>query len=896
LHIGRVSVKNKGVMDIITSHLNADFDAFASMVAAKRLYPAAELVFSGSQEKKVRDFIDSFQPVAIRRIKEIDLDSVKRLIVVDTKSSDRIGPLAKLLLKPDIQIHIYDHHPHQRGDIHGTKEVIASVGATATIFAEIMKKRGVKPTPMEATIMCLGIYEETGNLLFPSTTDRDLYALAYLLGCGASLRIAASYLRTELSREELELLNELTGASSELVINGIRVRLSKASRETYIGDAAHLVHSIMDMEDTDAAILMLRMEGKVLMVGRSRVPELNIAEVLEEFGGGGHPTAASATVEEQPLEILEERVAGVLRASVKPEKTAADVMTRPVITTSADASLKDVEATMTRYGVNVLPVLRDGTYRGVISREIVEKALFHGFKRSKAIDFTSTDVPTADRTTPVREIESAMIEQNQRFMPVLDEDRIIGAITRTDLLRVLYEDYLRRSGIRESAAEERTHMGKNLASWLRDRFPSEIYDLLRQAGEIADTLNCNAYLVGGFVRDLLRGEKNLDIDIVIEGDGIKFARHLGQKLGAKVRPHERFGTAKVITDGLKLDVATARTEYYESPAALPKVEMSSIKKDLYRRDFTINTLAIKLNPRDFGQLVDFFGGMRDLKEKTIRVLHNLSFVEDPTRALRALRFAERFGFRLSRHTERILKSTLRMNLFERLSGSRLFEELSLAFTESEPVRVIKRLSDYGLLAVLHPGLSLTDELHSLLASVHETLLWFNLSFIEEKADRTALFLMALASALKEEDRKAMLGRLSVPPRMKNSILRGVREAKEVLRLMPLKDPSAIYDALAGLELEAVLFAMSMADDQEKKKEISRFLLELRKVKPLLGGDYLREMGIEPGPIYSTVLRELRSEKLRGRLNSLEEEEKFVRDRLRNAGAADARSRYLRQKK
>ena len=194
---------------------------------------------------------------------------------------------------------------------------------------------------------------------------------------------------------------------------------------------------------------------------------------------------------------------------------------------------------------------------------------------------------------------------------------------------------------------------------------------------MAEGLGYGAYLVGGSVRDLLRGEENLDLDIVIEGDGIAFARVLGEKLGAKVRTHQKFATAQIFVDSLKLDVATARTEYYESPAALPKVETSSIKKDLYRRDFTINTLAVKLNSRDFGVLIDFFGGQRDLREKAIRVLHNLSFVEDPTRAFRAVRFAERFGFKISRHTENLIKSTLEMNLFDMLSGPRLFEELRL---------------------------------------------------------------------------------------------------------------------------------------------------------------------------------------------------------------------------
>ncbi|MBM4129172.1 MAG: CBS domain-containing protein, partial [Nitrospira sp.] len=737
-------------MDIITSHINADFDALASVVAAKKLYPDAQIVFPGSQEKKLRDFMDAFHPVEIMRIKDFDPSKVTRLIIVDTRIPSRIGPLAELLEKKGITVHIYDHHPFSEGDVRGELEKIESVGATATIFTELLKEKKINITPMEATILTLGIYEETGCLLFSSTTERDLLAVSYLLKRGATLNIVSSFLKIEMSMEELDLLNELVQSSIELVIGGIRIKVAKASRESYLGEAAYFAHRMMDMEDIDAVVVLLSLEGKILMVARSRVPELDVSRLMRAFGGGGHPTAASATVKEASLELVEEKLIGLLHQSVKPVKIASHVMTRPVITIQWDASIKEAEKMMTRYGVNVLPVLRDGKYVGLISREIIEKAIFHGFGKNKSIEFATTDAMTVVPDTPVREIETLMIEQNQRFMPVVEGDKIIGAITRTDLLRTLYEEFLRRRKIEKAVIKEKPSMGRNLSSWLKERFPREIYNLLKLSGEVAEESGFNAYLVGGSVRDLLRGEENLDIDIVIEGDGIAFARTFGHRIQAKVRVHEKFGTAQVITDQIKLDVATARTEYYESPAALPIVETSSIKKDLYRRDFTINTLALKLNPRDFGLLIDFFGGQRDLREKTIRILHNLSFIEDPTRAFRAIRFSERFGFKISKHTENLMKSAIKMNLFEKLSGSRLYEELLLAFNETDPIRTLKRLSDSGLLKVMHPHLIFNEELESTLKAMHDTLSWFNLLFLEEKTDRGVLFLMALLSGLKDE--------------------------------------------------------------------------------------------------------------------------------------------------
>lgn len=863
-------------MDIITSHINADFDSLASMIAAKKLYPNAEIVFPGSQEKNLRDFIRVFHPVKIKRIKDIDLSKVEKLVIVDTKIPGRIGPFAELLANKKIKIHIYDHHPFTKGDIRGELEKIENVGATATIFTEILKNRKLHPTPFEATILALGIYEETGCLLFPSTTERDLLAAAYLLKRGANLNIASSFLKMELSMEEFDILNELVQSAKEVVTQGIRIKIAKASRERYLGDAAHLAHRMMDMEDIDAVIILIEMEGKIVMVARSRVPELDVSKVMKEFGGGGHATAASSTIKESSLEVIEEKLTDIINMNIKPGKVASDIMTRPVIHIQWDIPVKEAEAMMTRYGVNVLPVLKEDRYAGLISREIVEKALFHGFGKSRAMDFSTPDAITVDPQTPIRKIETLMIEQNQRFMPVVEHGKIVGAITRTDLLRTLYEEFLRRRKIEETITREKPTIGRNLSSWFKEKFPPEIHNLLRLSGEVAEGLGFNAYLVGGSVRDLLRGEENLDLDIVIEGDGIAFARAFGEKLHAKVRTHQKFGTAQIFADRVKLDVATARTEYYESPASLPKVETSSIKKDLYRRDFTINTLAVKLNLRDFGLLIDFFGGQRDLREKSIRVLHNLSFVEDPTRAFRAIRFAERFGFKISRHTENLIKSTIEMNLFSMLSGPRLYEELRLSFHETEPIKTLKKLSDYGLLKVIHPNLAFTEELEATLRSMQETLSWFNLLFLEEKPDKGILYLMALLSGLKDEDMKAAAERLSPPPRIRDIILRGIPQARSILRRFPVNDQVEVHKIFSNLELEITLFLMALSKDRKIQKVISHYLTELRNIKTILTGDDLKGMGIQPGPVYSKILKKLLEEKLRGVVKTREDEEKFVR--------------------
>ncbi|KAF0183126.1 MAG: tRNA nucleotidyltransferase (CCA-adding enzyme) [Nitrospirae bacterium] len=865
-------------MDVITSHLNADFDALASAIAAKKLYPDAIIVFPGSLEKRVREFVEIFNPAVIQRMKDIDPAAVKRLIIVDTKHPDRIGPLKDLLTKPGLKVHVYDHHPVTAEDIRGELSVLDTVGAVSTLFTEIIQKKKIVVSPLEATMLCLGIYEETGSLMFASTTPRDLIAAAYLLKRGANLNIVSRFLKEEISKEEVSLLNELMQSLREVVLQGVRVKIARGSMEGF-GDVAHLAHRILDSEDADAVVLMIGMADKVLLVGRSKVPELNVGKALMEFGGGGHGAAASATIKDMPFELIEERLLAALEKSVRPMKTAQDVMTAPVVTIQWDSRIKEAESTMTKYGVNALPVVKGDTYIGIITRELVEKALFHGLGRNHCEDFATTDAITVAPDANMPEVEKSMIEQNQRFVSVVEEGRVKGAITRTDILRVLYEDYLRKSrvgaGPRASGDGSAGYV-RHVAQLLREELPPPLYAFLERAGAVADELGSGAYLVGGSVRDLLRRERNLDLDIVVEGDGIQFARRLGEEIGAKVTVHERFGTAVVSKEDFKLDVATARTEYYESPAALPKVESSSIKKDLYRRDFTINTLAVRLNRKDFGLLIDFFGGQRDLKEKAVRVLHNLSFVEDPTRTFRAIRFAERFGFRLTKHTENLIKLAIRMNIFDKLAGSRLFDELELICRETNPTKAFSRLGDFEMLRVIHPRLAYTPELEALLQSVHDVITWFDMLYLGEKYDKGVLYIMALLSGLNRAERESALVRLSVTEKPKEKILRGLGVADSVMRLLQPHNPVAVYHLLIQDETEALLFVLALARDAERKRAISDFLLKHRSMKPFIRGEDLKQLGIAPGPKYSEIFRAVLDERIRGTVVTKEDEIALVK--------------------
>ena len=735
-------------MDVITTHINADFDGLASMIAAKKLYPDAVLSFPGGQEKNLRDFFmqSAMYLMQTEKVKNIPLSKITRLILVDIRQAHRIGKFAALCKRDDVEIHIFDHHPDSPDDIHGSVEHISPVGSTSTILCRILQEKGLDLTPDEATILMLGIYEDTGNLTFASTTEEDFQAAAYLLGKGASLNTVSDLITKELTSDQVSLLNELVEHTSIKNINGIEVMFTTASHGSYVGEFSVLVHRLKDMQNANVLFAIANMDDRIYLVARSRIPEVNAGEIVSEFGGGGHPTAAAATIHNMTLTQVEEKLVGILHSKIRPIKTARDFMASPVKVISADETVEKAGALLTRYNINVLPVLDHEKLVGIITRQIVEKASFHGLKKVLVRDFMTTEFITVRPTTQLSVIQRAIIENNQRFLPVIKGRKLVGAITRTDLLRVLHVD-VKPDGV-ELEPSSHAERKRTVHALLRERLTRPQIALLKDIGAAADALQYNVYAVGGFVRDIVLRYNTLDIDIVVEGDGIKFARAFAAAHHCRLTEHKRFGTAVLqFPDGRKIDVASARLEYYEHPAAAPQVEWSSIKLDLYRRDFTINTLAIQLNRAAWGNLIDFFGASRDIKEKFIRILHNLSFVEDPTRIFRALRFEQRFSFRLSKLTRSLIDNAVKMNFLNSVSGKRIFTELQLIVQEDKALSIVRRMSEIGLLAYIHPSISYTPALRTLLKNCKDMLSWFNLLFLQDSCEQWLVYFIALVDQL-----------------------------------------------------------------------------------------------------------------------------------------------------
>jgi tRNA nucleotidyltransferase (CCA-adding enzyme) len=511
---------------------------------------------------------------------------------------------------------------------------------------------------------------------------------------------------------------------------------------------------------------------------------------------------------------------------------------------------------------------------GVISRQIVEKALYHDLGKLPVSEYMNTEFFRATPQTPITELRDYLAGHNRRFVPVFEDGALVGVVTRTDLLRYLH------SGDRiTDLATDSTPQNREVETRMKRALSPRVFRLLRELGSTGDELGYRVYAVGGFVRDLLLGEENLDIDITVEGDGIRFATEFAGRHGCRVKSHEKFGTAVILLpDDLKVDVASTRMEYYDSPGVLPTVERSSLKMDLYRRDFTINTLAISLGSREFGRLVDFFGAQRDLKEKSIRVLHNLSFVEDPTRVFRAIRFEQRLGFHIAAHTENLIRNAVRMDFLDRLGGRRLLAELVNILREKEPQQAVERMAALGLLRYLNPGLRFTPEVRDLLEESRQIITWFDLLYLQRPCERWAVYFLALCSPLDQGQFLDTCIRLAVSGHYRQKLAVSRQKGLAILEEMGQRlrrgrkiRQSELYHWLRELPVEILLHMMARTGREEIRRHLSTYVTQLSNVRTSITGNDLQRLGVPKGPAYRAILDAVLDARLDGMVASREDE-------------------------
>ncbi len=406
----------------------------------------------------------------------------------------------------------------------------------------------------------------------------------------------------------------------------------------------------------------------------------------------------------------------------------------------------------------------------------------------------------------------------------------------------------------------------DLAAEIKKRLPARLVRLVRRAGELAAGQGHASYLVGGAVRDLLLGRRNLDVDLVVEGDAIRLARRLAADFGARLVGHPRFNTASILGETWRVDVTTLRSETYERPGALPTVGPGTLETDLFRRDFTINAMAIDLTPEHYGQLIDLNGGQRDLDQKLVRVLHERSFVDDATRIWRAVRYEQRLGFRLEENTDKWLRRDVPM--LDTISGDRVRHELERVLHERWPEKALMRADVLGVPARLHPGLKADEWLARRFRQARQ--------LYRPEPPPLGMYLCVFFYRLSFDDAERLGKYLHLPHDTQSVILRtvGLKWRLEILSI-PGQPPSVVHYQLRGAEELAVVANLLCAESVVARRYIELFLSDLQYVRPELNGDDLMELGVPEGPQMKKILQKLLDARLDGEMNSREEEVEMV---------------------
>ena len=625
-----MAVQQRDALTVILTHEHTDFDALAAMLAAAKLYPQALAILPRRMNRNLIEFLALYgEDLPFISLDDLPRQRVDHAILVDTQT---VQPVRGMHL--GTTGYVMDHHPLMRELPQGWLFWGEEVGATTTLLVEKLAEQEQEIDPAEATLLMLGIYEDTGALSFESSTPRDLRAAAWLLEHGANLLVVDRFLHHPLTDEQRLLYQELADNSHLHQCHGYSVILATATVAEPVAEISTLAHKLRDLYEPDALFMLVAMDGGIQLVARSTSEAIDVGKIAAAFGGGGHARAAAALIRDGSLPAIYDALVYLLDSRVRPPQTVAQIMSygAPQTLRPTD-TMAEAASRMRRYGFEGFPVLENDHIVGMLTRREIDRALHHGLDRHLVSRYMHSGEVYVTPGDSVETLRHVMTDHDWGQVPVIDTatGKLVGIVTRTDLIKLWAAP----------RATQPTRLEQQMAAGV----PAPLLQWLQQAGSVAQEMGFHLYAVGGFVRDVLLGLPNFDIDLVVEGDAVGLAQRVCERLGGRVRSHQRFGTAKwLVPQSLRasghgslpdsLDFVTARTEFYEHPTALPTVEASSIKQDLHRRDFTINTLAVRLEPDRWAELLDFYGGQRDLEKGLIRVLHNLSFVEDPTRISR----------------------------------------------------------------------------------------------------------------------------------------------------------------------------------------------------------------------------------------------------------------------
>ncbi len=868
-------------MLLILTHENADFDAVASQLAAHKLYPNGVPLLSRRVNRNVNQFISLHRgALPFVRPQEWRRKHIERVLLVDSQSIPTVRGI-----RGRESVQVIDHHIGHKEKT-GWQYHIEALGATVTILVEQIKEAGLSLTPIEATLLLLGVYEDTGSLTYDTTTARDGYAAAWLLEQGAQLHIARQFLNIPLTPDQQAVYEQLHRSTQWFTIHEQAIAIATAiAPPDFAEEISSITHRLRDALAATGLIVLVQLKHHVQMVARSSHEAVDVALLAKTLGGGGHSRASAAMLPEQTVEQVKAHIVHLLPQTIKPATRVSHIMSYRVQTLPLTATVRDAYAQMQRTGHEGFPVIDSGQHIvGLVTRRAIDRAMSHRLEKYTLDKVMKSGRVTVRPNDSVAHLQRLMMDADWGQIPVVNEqDHLIGIVTRTDLLRLLT-----RLPHEEIAPSWREQLARYLAPAL--------WNMVQVISDAAAGLNLPLYFVGGLVRDFLLNKPISDVDMVVEGDAITLAQYLQKQFGGDLHTHERFGTAtwgltpevwagtwgeQATTNGeqskvapslpASIDFVTARSEFYEQPSALPEVARGSIKLDLHRRDFTINTLAIRLDGAHLGELLDFYGGQRDLQDGIIRVLHSLSFIDDPTRILRAVRFEQRLGFNIEPRTLELVAAALPM--LDRVSGERIRHEIEHSLREADPSKLLQRLDQLDILAQLHPQLTWKPELVTAFTCLDECLRQSAWQETLQGDTRAPLYFITWLALFPREVQQAVTSRIRARQSTQEDILAVMTILQTLAALPPDVLPGTVEKVLRPHQKRPRVFlvALALTPDPRLVSYLHDYFFHYRHSKTTITGHTLRQMGLKPGPHYATILDGLLAARLNHHLITPDDE-------------------------
>ncbi|MBR6088909.1 MAG: hypothetical protein IKP86_03180 [Anaerolineaceae bacterium] len=712
-------------MEVIITHEQSDFDAAGSVLAAWLLDPSRFPVLPKRRNRNLAAFLEDYKNrLPFFSWNTLPKGQISRILITDTQ---RVTVHPRMTGVQDVIV--WEHHPHQHIFPDREENIYENTGACTTFLVEkLREKQDVHPGRIFATLMLMGIYEDTGSLSYGSTTPRDIRAAAWLVENGADLDLMRRYVLQPMTDHQQQGFNLLMQTLETYEIHRKTIVIAAADIRDISDEFSAVAHQMRDMLNPDGVILLLGVKTGIRVICRATTDDIDFGAMMRALNGGGHTRAASGMI---PVEYME----------------AMDV------------------------------------------NELLDDA------REKVLGM----LPGFVKEPPL-----------------------------------------------------------NLAEKLGSRMAPEQLELIRMAAETAEQLDMPVYIVGGVVRDLLLDHPVMDFDIVVEGDATRLARELRDQYGGKLAVHSRFFTAKwELPEGESLDLISSRAETYAAPGALPTVELSDIDHDLKRRDFTLNTLAIRLDGDHYGELLDRCGGKQDLDEQLIRTLHDRSFIDDPTRMFRAVRFEQRFDFQIESDTLRQMRDQL--DGIGGLTGQRIWHELKLYCAEPYPENDFSRIAELGIAGQIHKALvwdGLMEEDLFRFRSAKRAGFWQDLQGVDTETAEKEGPLWIWFSSFPEKTVTQLAERLLLPKKTQR-IIEGLsvirREIPGISRLAA-SDVTFFLDRF----LPETLYCFQLICSEREAALLEKYVLSWRNVRPLTSGDDLLRMGVRPGPEMRELLHGLRA--------------------------------------